>query len=411
MVCTLAFGSASAAADPAWVKRSLALQYELGSDVGFRNAPWIGTHNSYNSQAEMGPTLSAQDSNQQIPIVDQLDEGMRSIEIDVHWFAKAEEGGRAPVVCHARPASEGHAGCTVEKPLGPVLDDVAAWLRANPDEVVMLYLESHLENTEGHDRAADVVEQKLGDLLFRPPASEAAGQCSELPLRLSRDRIRAASAQVFIVSNCGPSQRWGSVVFTWERHEESRPFGFQDFPYCGPDYSREDYERKLIRYYEDATQLTQHAGTPDDGIDINTAAAMSRCGVDLVHLDMLDHDDPRLLGLVWSWAPGEPSGGRCSVQRVGRSIPDGRWKSRRCPGRRHAACRSKDGRWAITPEPIRFRDARDTCRSKRKARFAVPRTGYEEQLLRLAMERNDIRGVWLGQERERGGRWVPRDRR
>ena len=45
------------AADPEWVRQALGLQYELSSDVGYRDAPWIGTHNSFNSPAEVGDTL------------------------------------------------------------------------------------------------------------------------------------------------------------------------------------------------------------------------------------------------------------------------------------------------------------------------------------------------------------------
>ena len=66
--------------------RQLDLQYELAGDVPMRNAPWVFTHNSYNSPAEMGLALSPQDSNQRITVVDQLDEGVRSLELDVHLF-------------------------------------------------------------------------------------------------------------------------------------------------------------------------------------------------------------------------------------------------------------------------------------------------------------------------------------
>jgi hypothetical protein len=403
----LAAPASAGSAGPSWVKRALALQYELSSDVGFVDAPWVGTHNSFNSVAELGPTLSAQDANQQITIADQLAEGMRSIEIDLHHHPSAESGGaRAPVVCHARPGSEGHAGCTTEKTLGPTLDPIADWVRANPDQVLMIYVNDYLDGAEGYDHAAEIFERKLGFALHRPPPT---GACTELPLDLTRDAIREAGAQVFVVSDCAPGQGWPALIFTWEEHEESMPFGFQDFPLCGPDYSRQQYDSTLIRYYEDATQLQRYAGNPDDGIDRETAAAMTRCGVDLIHFDMLLHDDPRLEGLVWSWAPGQPAGGRCSVQRVGENVPHGRWKSRRCGGKRVAACRKPSGRWTVTRGKVEQRSAEEAC-GRRKARFAVPRTGYESQLLRLRMERAGVRGAWLAQRRQ-GGAWDPLDPR
>ena len=87
--------------------RQLDLQYELAGDVPMRNAPWVFTHNSYNSPAEMGVALSPQDRNQNIPVVDQLDEGVRSLELDVHLFL-----GR-PVLCHSTGP---HLGCSTRRP-------------------------------------------------------------------------------------------------------------------------------------------------------------------------------------------------------------------------------------------------------------------------------------------------------
>ena len=85
LTCSLALVAASEAraeSRAAWTQRALALQYSLASDVPLRNAPWVYTHNSFNSKAEMGPTLSDTDQNQQISITDQLDHGVRHLEID-----------------------------------------------------------------------------------------------------------------------------------------------------------------------------------------------------------------------------------------------------------------------------------------------------------------------------------------
>ena len=65
-LCAVA-APASASAE-IWTQRALGLQYELASDMPLRNTPWVGTHNSFNSVAEMGPALSPLDSNQKLPI-------------------------------------------------------------------------------------------------------------------------------------------------------------------------------------------------------------------------------------------------------------------------------------------------------------------------------------------------------
>ena len=309
------------AQDPEWVQRALALQYDLAGDVEMRNLPWVGTHNSFNSVAEMGPTLSTQDDNQQIRIVDQLNQGVRSIELDLHWFPSGSGGGFAPVVCHARGEEEGHAGCTTEKEFTVVLDTVAGWLRANPGQVLMLYLEDDL-GSQGHDVAAAQLEEKLGDLIYRPPGGDQA--CVPLPMALTRNDIRAAGKQVLAVSGCGKGSAWQSLLFDWSFREEERPRGYRDFPDCDPTIERAKYDAKLIRYYEDSTQLTANVGTPDEGITLETAGRLTRCGVDLTGFDQLALEDQRLAGLVWSWAEAEPGlrpSGRCAVQSA-----DGRWR-------------------------------------------------------------------------------------
>jgi hypothetical protein len=408
LAAMLALGPGTAAgADPAWTQRALQLQYELGSDLGFRDAPWVGTHNSYNSTAEMGPTLSAQDSNQRITLVDQLEEGMRSLELDLHYFPSAQGGGFDVVVCHARDRNEFHAGCTAEKTLAQVLDEISGWLRAHPDQVLLLYLEDDIDQAEGYEAAGGVLEERLGDLVYRPQPPD--GGCQELPLDASRDDVRAAGGQVVIVSDCGGAASWRSAVFTWETHRESQPRGFTEFPECGSEFTRADYEATLVRYYEDSTRLSASTGNAGDPITTETAARMTRCGVDLLHFDQLAVGDPRLEGAIWSWAPGEPASGRCSEQRVGENAPFGRWRSRRCQGNRRAACHKPNGRWAISKGRVKFRAADAAC-EERGADFAVPRTGHEAQLLRLAMERAEVRGVWLGQRRGGDG-WSPLDAR
>ncbi len=400
-LCAVA-APASASAEP-WTQRALGLQYELAGDVPLRNAPWVGTHNSFNSAAEMGPALSPLDSNQKLPIVDQLRLGIRSLELDVHWFPSARTGGFAPVVCHATGE---HGGCSVEKTLAEVLREINSWLGENPDQALLLYLEDHLDGQEGHDAAAAVLEQELGSAIHRPPSG---GSCAATPLDLTRNQVRATGAQVVIVSDCGSGTAWPAQVWSFADHVETRPRGYRDFPDCGPDFDRATYDNELVRYFEDSTQVTRGgsvvgATTRDDGITPATAAAMARCGVDLLGLDQLTAGDPRLDALVWSWAAGEPLSGDCAVQRA-----DTRWEARACRGRHPAACRAADGSWRLTPRAEQSWNAARACASA-SAAFAAPRTGYEGQLLRVAMEAAGAREAWLGLARS-GDAWLAADAR
>jgi hypothetical protein len=409
-------GQADTASRAEWARGALALQYELSSDVGYRDAPWVGTHNSFNSTAEVGATASANDPNQQLRIVDQLDLGIRSIELDLHWFVRPGAGSRAVVVCHGLGASQGHGGCTTEPTLDLVLDPIVAWLRepAHRDQVLNVHLQDELESAEGYDAAALILREKLGTLLYAP-SPPAAGGCEGLPLDLSRDDVRASGAQVVLVSDCGPGAGWPATVFDWgEAHEEGRPLGYRDYPDCDQEVPRSAYDAKMIRYFEDSTRFTEGASQTGaaqkrDRITPETAAYMARCGVDLIDLDQLVPEDPRFEALVWSWAPDHPARGRCAVQRVNKAFGFGRWRSKRCVGKKPIACRRSDGNWIVDGPPTPARRGRAACRDRRAA-YAVPRSGYEVQLLRERMARKGVGAVWLGY-RKKQGEWTALDRR
>lgn len=419
--------AAAPEAEDGWAQRALDIQFDIASDVGWTNMPWVGTHNSYNSTEQTGVALSSNDANQQITNVEQLDAGVRSLELDVHRFPDVPGGPLR--VCHARGADQGHLGCTTEKELAPTLAEIVAWLDepANSEEVLLLYLEDHMGDAAGYNAAATVVTDELGDRLYSPPAG--AG-CTEVPSGLTRDAIRADGAQALIVSDCGPdgASGWHAVAHNWNSHLESRPVDYEDFPSCGPDYDIPTYETTFIRYYEDSTALTNVVGpptgvaTPDDGITPPTAAAMARCGVDLIGLDQVTGDaDPRFEGLVWSWQVNRPRPGmkgerNCAVQRRGVEVapafafpgsaePATRaaWFDQRCARLHAAACRDGSGEWTIIEKRVRQRAARNAC-EKQGLALGTPRTGYDAQGLDAALAAAETRQAWLGAKRA-GGTW------
>ena len=393
-----AIGAAPAAADEVgdfqgtWVDRALDIQYELGFDVPLRNAPYVGTHNSFNSVAEMGPTLSTMDSNQQLGLVDQLDVDVRSIELDLHRFPSAQGAGYRPVVCHALG---GGVGCTVEKELDPILAEISGWLRdpENSEQVLLLYLEDDLDTEGTHDDAAEIIETELGDLVYRP---EGGRGCEEVSTELTRKEIRDSGKQVLIVSGCGKGDAWQSLAFSWADHRESRPFDFADFPDCGPDYTIADSRKHLIRYFEDSTKVTRGTG------DARRWA---------------DPGDRRRDGPLRR-RPRRPRPAR-AVRRPprGAGLELGARAAEHRPlrdqqGRRQVPVRSlvlqavrlaaRAGPPAARATAGSFRAVAPTSRrgspsaSDRGARLAVPRSGYENQLLRLAMAKRGARSAMLG---------------
>jgi hypothetical protein len=383
------------------VHRALQLQYELGNDVPFRNASWLGTHNSFNTSTRE-PTLSGSDANQQLSMTDQLRIDVRSLEVDAHWFPSAEAGGAyAPVLCHARGEDQKHAGCTTEPLLVDGLTEIAAWLRANPRQVLLLYVEDHLETADGYAQGAAALHTAFGDLLYAPGGTS----CVPLPMDGTRNDVLAAGKQVLVISGCHDGAGWNGAVFSGEARarDETGAAGYGEDGSCDPARPPAVYDSHLLRVFEDSTALS---ATVDQGMNPITpkkAAALQRCAVDLTGFDQLLPDDGRLAASVWSWAPGEPSAsGDCAVQAA-----DGRWHAADCQGRHAFACRAADGVWSVDATTTPYASARGRCAG---AEVATPRYGYEGVQLTTAMAAAHVDSVWLAYGRSGVG-WSAADQR
>jgi hypothetical protein len=399
VLAALALGARpAAAAEPvAWTDAALVSQYELAGDVPLRNTPWVSTHNSYNSVAEMGPALAALDPNQSLTITEQLDAGVRHLEIDVHHaLAPAPIPGLGATTCHTV--------CTLEKPFATIMGEVAVWLRAHPGQVLLLYVESHLEDPQGsaaYDEAAAVLGAAFRGLIHRPPGG--GRRCAPLPTELTRDGLRAAGEQVLVFGPCGQGTAWPSYVFDeTDRLTGDDNAALREAPDCGPEFTRQRYEAFPVRYYEDRTQIGALTGAADP-IGPELTRRMTSCGVDIIGFDQLLRDDPRREALVWSWAPGQPRSGACAIQRA-----DGRWESRACDERHRVACRAADGSWSVSSGAETAARAGLGCR-RPGAVNGVPRTGHDGFVLQRAAAAAGAGEVWLGYARRPGG-WVREER-
>lgn len=302
------------------------LQRRLQEDTPLRHATFVGTHNSYNSYTYR-PTPSRMDANQTYSLAAQLHMDVRRLELDVHTWTDVTTGQTAPILCHATSVVVDHVGCTAEMTLADGLAEIDDWLDAHPDEIVMIRVESHLDGEAGYNQAAATVSDVLGDHLFLPP-----GGCRPFDLDLTRAHIRAAGAQVMLVSDCGQGSAWGTMA--WDDggvRRESTVRG-QDFtyPHCA-GLSRVDHDTGWIRFYDDATLVSSYGSFGGDAPQRATPAMSrewTRCGVNQPTFDHLTPSDGRLDALVWTWADGE-------------GAPD--------PAESCAVLRAEDGRFAQVP--------------------------------------------------------------
>ncbi len=342
---------------------------------------------------------------------------VRAVEIDLHWvpspYGTPETHGYWPTMCHGDAQDPtgsghyGHVGCTYDRPMQDGLAEVRRWLDANPGEVVLLYLENQLfsgdpvaSQQQAHDVAAGIIADKLGELVYTPPAGAKPGTCAPMPYDASRADLLAAGKQVLIVGNCGPGA-WNQWVFTrgpkWDESGDTTTYGDEQ---CAADQAAREHHTSIRRYFEESPWL--EAMTDATGvITPDTAARMVRCGANLVGFDQLQPFDGRLAAFVWSWAPDEPAaGGDCAVQGA-----DTRFRAVSCGERHRFACVDGQLDWHVTSKAGRWdQGARICAREFPGTSYGVPANGYRNA--RLAAAKGGSDAVWLAYAKVGGG-WQP----
>ena len=429
-----AIGAAEIAAyDHSWVHRALTLQRQLDERVPIVDTQIVHTHNSFNASAyalngagsngigapSYYPTLTNQDPNQVYSLTDQLNMDVRFVELDLHWVPSPYGGpatnGYWVTLCHGdgqqAPATGTwvHVGCTDDRPAQDGFAELHRWLVAHPSEFLFVYLENQLYDGSpvasqqlAHDTAASLIQQQFGSMVYRPQGT-SAGHCADAPYNLSVATLRASGAHLMLLGNCGPGTAWPSWVFQrgpkWDESGNPTTYSSSD---CARDRTARGNGSNFRRFFEDSTVLATAMQTTSQ-ITVATTQAMVRCGVNIIGMDQLTTDDPRLAALVWSWAAGQPAGGGCATV-----APGGRFNSADCGQPHRFACRDTSGGWHVTAVFGPWREGPDECAAEFPgSRLAVPMNGYDDVLVPIvapgAMPATNA-GVWLSYAQV-GGQW------
>ncbi|KAJ0397674.1 hypothetical protein P43SY_007747 [Pythium insidiosum] len=364
-----------------WVARAISHQRNLSYDQPLCWTQLPGSHNSATTLAKgygnrdqlmnrvLDPSNAAsfmRTNNQFVSITDQLNMGARFVELDVHYFAKMLHAGHCSRIDFAflddvsksivRSAegliSAGSLsdvsvliewqsslfGCLPslsgiraeeQQPLADVLKEVATWVKAHPNDVLLLYADmgSEIEAFSKLDAVLELYKSTFGDLLFTPASLKTMPDGSWKKFKLSE--LVKSGQRVVLLSTPGAND----LMFDLRKLCD----GFKDIPSGSPGTAGAIWGQKtnsgtLVRAYHSALHyatLSEDAvggggvnGTASEPavVDPKTLPVFVNAGVNILAPDSLDGAAMR--AMVWSWAPREPSTGDTAVEI---SAKDGRW--------------------------------------------------------------------------------------
>lgn len=386
-----------------WEKKAQGLQRSLEANMPLKDSTFMHTHNTYNSAAYT-TAFSYIDPNQYYSINDQLRMDIRAIEMDIHWYFSMDgwpwEWGYRVLLCHGQ---DNHLGCsTYDRKFGKGVDELNSFIRSNRSEVVILYIEEHLS---GHyQEALDTLKGILGDLIYRPTTS-----CQDAPINVTRQQVLNAGKNIIVWSgSCGTGE-WQNWVFLKNTAVPEESSGnFTSYPDCASAVmSADNYATKMVRFYEDQTNLSQwFGGSKGNTTTVARIPNMLKCGVNLIGMDKITPTDGRLTAASYSWAVGEPNnyGGNehCAVH-----TSSGRWNDVNCANRYRFACRNALGQWRVTSASGTFDEGAAICSSETggASSFTVPRNGEQNQKLVEAKQTAGAGDIWIHYS-DRTGSWT-----
>lgn len=324
-----------------WTAKALALQRQIDMNAPFNQTMFVGTHNSYNSKSYQILPIRYVDPNHTLSVYDQLELGVRSIEFDAHWFL-GRHMQKDILLCHGQ---DNHLGCSsFDRPISEGLEELRNWLNKNPNEIVLLYIERHLD---GHEpRLAYLLDKYVGDFIFKPVQlrkNDRLKNCISIPSTLTKAEILRSGKQLLIVvKSCDGRDAsyeeqgqypyiWNDYVFAGIGSILGDPHTFIDttigddfkpYPRCETEaFNQDPAHTSLWRMFEDRTRLS-NATKKTRKLLASDMQEILRCDIHWPAMDMLEVNDDRLTAAVWSWATTFPieGSGQCAIYKKDEGI-------------------------------------------------------------------------------------------
>lgn len=395
----LALSAANADSGEAWAVRVLPLQHQLDVKLPFSDALWVGTHNSFDNADDD----SFIDYNQATPIVGQLNLGARQIGFDIHYAAGDNLLDEAVRLCHNNTNYKPEcSSITGDRKAKYGFDDVRQWIaNGHQDQVVILRLDLADSARHNINEVEDVIENKIGDLIYRPDARSYHGNlnastgCTAISPNLSKREVLAAGKNVILLTplSCQSDGGFNDRVF-YETASNQNVKAPADITSSGVVYRAVDaHTRNSILEPDSNTKPLKIKPSNvqqwlEQGLNVFELYGYGARGDNWIK-DGTYPVQPK--DLVWSWAEGQPSNG--SGENCAVAGGDGRFSDEACAQVYAFACRNS-GSWRISSGWGDFNLGKSVCAQEGDA-FDVPQNAGDLKALNQAKATQGLTKVWV----------------
>lgn len=296
--------------DAGWAAQALALQSDMADTVPLNQHQFVATHNSAVSTHYIKNGIDDLVAlNQSLSLTEQLNAGVRSLELDVVYSNKDFR------ICHFHTDSDPDLLCFNNASLRSVLGEVRQWLDSNPHQVVMLYLDVNHPLSNQQVQQVDQMLQGIfsarlytvADAYGLPLAKESNRYAQPLPVaQISFDKLRRLGKQVIV-----------SAHKEFDNSPQVFMHVLNDTGLAGYLKGGDTCQQRDVAAFADSMHHTLWRINGDrslasavvkesDYITVESLWGLKQCPLNLYSMDKLQHNDARLVAQVWSWQPGFP---------------------------------------------------------------------------------------------------------
>lgn len=397
-----------------WGVRSLVLQNNLDNDAPFNQTTWPGTHNSNSNNDD--DDIHGLVLNQSRGLKEQLDEGIRSLVLDVHYTWNEVR------VCHNNLDMWGACieNFTGSRKFEKALSDIINWAQTNRNDVVLVKLEMMVSADENINKVIKKVNE-YDEYYFMPSSLDDSSfhnlndyGCKDLPSKLTKSKVLATGKRIILYTDkCYENSKTSDRIFSLGDVENAK----DEVDIINKDKSL------VIRVKDGATK----AGDSEPNMLPSNILNYMDEGINIIETYGYGATGPQwkkkgeypiaAKDLVWSWDKYEPLSTVIDGTAAVLSSETDKFQTEQVEHLLRPACRKlveEDGsraelNWIVGPDMVSFEQAENAClsASNNEYYFATPRN--KRELNSLISYRNKYNStdeaIWLNYQKQ-SGIWV-----